>query len=182
MVSIIIDNDLLLRTYQPDDAAGLFQVVNENRAHLRTWLQWVDSTQKQDHSLQFIQYSIVQQNAQEALSLGIFHHTRIIGGIGMHHWDQRLKKAQMGYWISKAHEGQGIMTRCCTRFLDFLFDKLQLNKVELHFVPQNLRSAAIAKRLGFTVEGVIRQSHERNGSLEDIVVTGLLQSEWTRKC
>lgn len=178
MVSILIDDDLLLRTYQPDDAACLFRVVDENRTHLRTWLQWVDGTRKQEHSLQFIQQSIAQQNAQEALALGIFHQQDIIGGIGMHDWNQHLKKAAIGYWIAKSYEGKGIITRCCTRFLDFLFDKLQLNKAELHFVPQNERSAAVARRLGFTLEGIIRQSHERNGTLEDIAITGLLRTEW----
>lgn len=184
MVSIIIDNDLLLRTYQPDDAALLFQAVDANRQHLRTWLPWADHNRKQEHSLQFIQQSIVQQNAQEALILGIFMDRVIIGGISMHHWDHSLRKAQLGYWIAANHQGKGVMTRCCSRFIGFLFDKLSLNKIEIHFAAGNERSAVIARKLGFTIEGIIRQSLELQGRLEDRVIAGLLRTEWTfsEKC
>lgn len=156
----------------------MFRAVNESREHLRPWLVWVDSTTRQEHSLQFIQVSLQQQNNQEALALGIFHKRKIIGGIGMHEWDHVLEKAQLGYWVSKDFEGKGIISTCLERFIDFLFDKVGLNKLEIHFVPSNTRSATIAKRLGFKVEGVLRDSYVINGSFTDLVVTGLLKKEW----
>jgi ribosomal-protein-serine acetyltransferase len=178
MVSILIGDDLLLRSYELEDAAELFRAINESRAHLRLWLEWVDDTTKQEHSLQFIQQSLQQLHNQEALALGIFHKRKIIGGIGMHHWDHRVKKVQIGYWISKEYEGKGIITKCTYRLIDFLFDKLGLNKVELHFVSNNKRSAAIADRLGCLIEGMNRQSSLLNGKLEDVVITGILKKEW----
>lgn len=178
MVSIIIDNNILLRSYQLDDAPELYNAVNRSRKHLQPWLEWVSKTTKPEQSLQFIQQSLHQLNTQEALALGIFFNDRIIGGIGMHHWDQSTKRAQVGYWISEEFEGKGIINSCLTRFIDFLFEKIGLNKIEVHFVPANLRSAKVAERLGCRVEGVIRQSCIRNGRPEDIVITGLLRSEW----
>lgn len=178
MVSILIDDDILLRTYQLDDNQELFIAIDESRQHLRPWLNWVDNTTKPEHSLHFIQHSLHQLHAQEGIALGIFHKRAIIGGIGMHHWDQTISKAQLGYWISKAYEGKGIINTCMTRFIDFLFEKVGLNKLEIHFITNNQRSARVAEKLGFKVEGVIRESSLRNGILEDIVVTGLLRSEW----
>ena len=52
-----------------------------------------------------------------------------------------------------------------------------MNKIEIHFVRTNERSAKIAERLGFKIEGIIRQSTIRNGMPEDVVVAGLLKSE-----
>jgi ribosomal-protein-serine acetyltransferase len=181
VVSILIDNNLLLRSYHVEDARDLFQAVNESRAHLRPWLIWVDSTTKQEHSLQFIQMSLQQQHSQEALALGIFYNRKIIGGIGMHHWDHVLEKAYLGYWISKEYEGQGIVNKCLERFIDFIFDKVGLNKLEIHFIPSNKRSACVAERLGFKVEGVLRDSYVVNGVFTDIVITGLLKKEWHDK-
>ena len=40
------------------------------------------------------------------------------------------------------------------------------------------RSAAVAERLGFTKEGVLRQSEMRNGRLHDFSIYGLLAAEW----
>lgn len=178
MVSILVDDDIQMRSYTPDDAAELFRCIQASRQHLRPFLSWVDTTTKPEHSLQFIQNTLVQQNNQEALALGIFRQRELIGGIGMHQWDHYLRKAQVGYWLAKDYEGQGIMCRCAIRFIDFLFDKLDLNKIEMHLLPHNTRSAALTQKLGAKVEGVLRQSIKVNGKLEDVVVTGILRSEW----
>ncbi len=178
MVSILIDDALLLRSFQPDDVPELFRAVDESRLHLRPWLRWVDATTRPEHILQFIQRTMHQLHNQEALELGIVHNRKIIGGIGMHNWDHTLKKAYIGYWIRKEYEGQGIMYRCLQHFVDFLFEKPGLNKIEIHFMPGNTRSGVLAQRLGCKVEGVIRQSYFMNGKLEDLVITGLLKNEW----
>jgi ribosomal-protein-serine acetyltransferase len=155
--------------------------VNSSRKHLLPWLDWISKTTRPEHSLQFIQQSLHQLHTQEALALGIFYNDRIIGGIGMHHWDLPTKRAQLGYWISEEWEGKGVMNICLTRFIDFLFEKIGLHKIEIHFVPANKHSAKVAARLGAKVEGVIRQCCIRNGQIEDIVMTGLLKSEWKGK-
>lgn len=178
MVSILIDDDLLLRSFQPEDAPALFKAVDSSRKHLRPWFPWVDATTKPEHSLQFIQQSLTMQNNQEGLALGIIYKREIIGSMGMHNWNHDLKRAQLGYWISEQYEGKGIVSTCLMSFIDFLFEKVGLNKVEIQFMPANERSAAVANRLGFKVEGVIRQSHLLNGAYKDLVVTGLLKSEW----
>ncbi len=178
MVSITVNNDILLRSYVAEDAADLFEAINNSRQHLHPWLDWVDKTTKPEHSLQFVQQSLHQLNTQEALALGIFFNDKLIGGIGMHHWELSTKRAQVGYWISMEYEGKEIMTKSLVKFIAFLFEKIGLNKIEIHFVPANRRSAKLAERLDFKIEGVIRQSIIRNGMPEDLVITGLLKSEW----
>ncbi|MBS1616861.1 MAG: GNAT family N-acetyltransferase, partial [Bacteroidetes bacterium] len=181
MTSILIDDDLLLRSYKLEDAADLFHCVDLSRAHLRPFLNWVDHTTQVAHSLQFIQSSLAQQNAGEALSLGIFLQQEhcLIGGIGLHHWHQDEKRAQIGYWVAKEFEGRGFMTRSASRLVDFAFQKLGLNKVEIHCLSRNSRSLALAHRLGFQTEGCIRQSYRSvAGALEDVVVSGMLRDEW----
>ncbi len=178
MVSIIIDNDITLRSFATDDAEALFNKVNESRFHLSPWLDWINNTTKVEHSLKYIQDSLYELEMQEALHLGVFLNNKIIGGIGMHNWDKKTKRAQIGYWIGKEYEGKGIIYKCLIRFIDFLFDKIGLNKIEIHFVPGNIRSVRVSERLGFKIEGIIRQSLQRNGFIEDHVITGLLKSEW----
>jgi len=178
LVSIIIDNDTSLCTYTSDDAQKLFTAINNSRKHLRPWLDWVDKTTKMEHTLHFIQHSLQQANAHEGIALGIFYKQNIIGGVGMHQWDHKLKKAQIGYWISKEYEGQGIMFKSLQRFIDFLFVKTGLNKIEIHFAASNKRSAKLAERLGCKVEGIIRQSVLRHGKIESMVIAGLLKNDW----
>ena len=178
MVSIIIDDELLLRTLQPADAQELFTLVHASREHLRPWLPWVDVTTDAGHSMQFIHQSIVNQNNQSGMALGIVYKGRLIGSMGMHNWDHALKKAQLGYWIAKEYQGRGVISACLKGFIGFLFGKVGLNKIEIQFIVSNKRSAAVAERLGFKVEGILRQSYILNGNYHDIAVTGMLKTEW----
>lgn len=181
MVSILIDDELLLRTLQPVDAQELFSVVQASREHLRKWLPWVDMTTNAEHSMQFIHQSIVNQNNQSAMVLAVTYKQQIIGTIGMHDWDHGLNKAQLGYWIAKDFEGKGIMNNCLKGFISFLFGKVGLNKIEIQFIVSNKRSAAVAEKLGFKIEGIIRQGHILNGVYHDIVITGMLKTEWRQQ-
>ena len=181
MLSIEIDEDLLIRTYTPDDAAELFSAIDGSRKHLQPWLNWVGSTTKPEHSLQFIQNSLEQLRMQEGLALGIFYKGSIAGGIGMHEWDQNTRRAQVGYWLAQGHEGKGLVHRSLNKFAAHLFEKIGLNKIEVRFAPANKRSARVAERLGCQVEGVIRQCIMRNGVQDDVVVAGILKHEWKAK-
>jgi ribosomal-protein-serine acetyltransferase len=162
-----IDEHLMLRPYQSTDADLLFAAIDRERKHLGPWLGWVAHTTRPKHSL--------------ALPLGIFFKGEIVGGIGMHDWIQDTKCAQVGYWIAKEHEGKGIVARSVTALLDYLFVVVGINKAEIRFVVANNRSAALAHRLGFKTEGILRQSFTRNGMIEDLVVTGMLKSEWVQR-
>jgi len=178
MVSIYVDEQLAVCSFKDDDAASLFAAIDTNRVHLQPWLDWVGKTTKPEHSLQFIQDAAYQREHQEGLALGIFKAGRLIGGIGMHDWHHPTGRAQVGYWIGKEHEGQGIVSQCLQKFIDHLFSRIGLNKVEIRFVPANVRSAALAGRLGFRTEGIIRQSIMNNGLIDDLVVTGMLKKDW----
>ena len=178
MATIDIDPQIQIRSYQPEDAAELFEAISASRAHLHPWLDWVDKTTKPEHSQQFIRQALQEAHEQRSQSLGIFYDGRIIGGIGMHEWHQPTRRAQVGYWITKEYEGKGIIYKCLSAFITYLFDKVGLNKIEIHFIPANTRSAKVAERLGCKVEGVIRQSVLRNGVPQDMVVAGVLRGEW----
>jgi len=181
LVNITVNNDIVLRSWTPEDADALFAAVQHSRQHLGPWLNWVQQTTKPEHSLQFIKYSQQAVENQESLALGIFFGNMVVGGVGMHQWNHLVKKAQIGYWIAKDYEGRGIVTASLKVFLDFLFQKAGLNKIEIHFSPSNKRSASVAEKLGARVEGIIRESTLRNGIIEDVVMAGILKTEWTMR-
>jgi ribosomal-protein-serine acetyltransferase len=145
---------------------------------LRPWLLWVDATLKEEHSLEYIRAARQELDDQSSIALGIFRNNRLIGGIGMHNWDHRIRKAQLGYWLVKDEEGKGVLQRCATVLISYLFEQVQLNKLELHYLPNNKRSAAVAQRLGFTIEGLLRDQFLMNGMLHNMVICGLLRREW----
>jgi len=170
-------DNVVLRNYTEDDAAELFRVIDDNRSHLRNFMTWTDVTLKEEHSLEFIRTAHQNLHEQKGIAYGIFKDEKLIGGIGMHQWNHTLRKAEIGYWIAKEEEGKSIMYDAARTFIRFLFDQIQLNKIELLFKKDNTRSAQLAKRLNFTIEGVLRESLLMHGSFHDIVVAGLLKRE-----
>lgn len=178
MATILLDQHLQLRPYELDDFQALFDAINNSRQHLGPWLNWVANTTRAEHSLEFIQQAQHQRHTLEALALGIFYDNMVIGGVGMHDWRHDTGRAQVGYWITKEFEGRGIIARSLEGLIDYLFRVTGLNKIEIHYVPANIRSAHVAEKLGFRLEGIIRHSTMRNGMPEDTIVTGLLRNEW----
>lgn len=178
MATIVIDDHILLRDLAAEDAGPLFATIDRERQHLGPWLNWVAKTTRQEHSAEFIQRAHTQVHDQSGLALGIFYDGEIIGLTGMHNWDHDTKRAELGYWISRGHEGKGIVSRALAGFMDHLFTHAGLNKIEIRYIPANKRSGRVAERLGFRIEGVLRKAVMSNGAAEDIVVTGLLKTEW----
>lgn len=178
MVSILVDDDLLMRSWTAEDAPAHFLAVEENRAHLRPWLPWAERSTKPEHSAQYIQLTQALAAKGEAIHLGIFYAGRVIGGAGLHDCDARVRSASVGYWIAKDFESRGIMRQCLSRLVDFAFDSWGLQRLELRCAKGNVRSAALAQRLGFVQEGMLRRAYSRQGAAEDLLVMGLLREEW----
>ncbi|WP_344462655.1 GNAT family protein [Kitasatospora kazusensis] len=90
------------------------------------------------------------------------------------------RSGEVGYWLDADFEGRGLVTRAVTAVLDHAFGRLGLERVELRTIPANERSRSVARRLGFTQEGVLRAAAAFADGRRDEVVYGLLAAEWHR--
>jgi ribosomal-protein-serine acetyltransferase len=54
-----------------------------------------------------------------------------------------------------------------------------MNRVEVRAGVENLRSRRVAERLGFSLEGVMREAERVGGRFVDHAVYSILASEWT---
>ena len=70
------------------------------------------------------------------------------------------------------------MTRACAAMVSYAFREWPLNRVQIRCATGNVRSCAIPQRLGFTREGVIRQSEWLYDHFVDLVLYSMLASEW----
>jgi len=85
---------------------------------------------------------------------------------------------EIGYWLSESFQGKGLMTDAARAVVAYLFDELDLNRVEIHCAAGNVKSAAIPRRLGFTLEGTSREGQLLNGRYQDILRFSMLKREW----
>ena len=84
----------------------------------------------------------------------------------------------IGYFAFEPCTGKGYMSEGVALVLDSAFDELGLNRVEVNVQPGNVRSLALARRLGFRREGFSRKYLLIDGKFRDHVRTALLAEDW----
>ncbi len=87
---------------------------------------------------------------------------------------------QLGYtWYGKAFRGTGLNTHCKFLLLQHAFESWNMARVEFRADNRNERSIAAMKKIGCTVEGIIR-SHMPNleGGRRDSILLSILLEEW----
>lgn len=173
-----IDSHLALRSLNPSDAATLFALVDTNRAYLRQWLPWLDASQTVDDLLGFIHSGTIRAKENNGFDSAICYDTQIVGIDSLNYivWDNRL--SNIGYWLAEPYQGHGIVTRACKAVLNHGFTILNLNRIEIRCAPKNLRSQAVAKRLGLTYEGTLRDAEWLYDRFVDHHIYSMLQREW----
>lgn len=178
---IRIDDDTELSLLEERDAPELFTLVNENRAHLRSWLPWVDATRSVEDERAFIRSISTQRRNNTGFACVIRYKGQAAGTISYHPIDWLSRRVEIGYWLGASFQGKGLMTKACTAMVSYAFDEWHLNKVEIRCAIGNTRSCAIPQRLGFTREGVIRQAEWLYDHFVDLVLYGILASEWQKR-
>lgn len=112
------------------------------------------------------------------LLTGIFDGGVLVGCVALFHVEPRTRTGELGYWISAGAEGRGLVTKGCRAIAAYAFEDLGLRRLEIKCAATNTRSAAVAERLGFALEGRLRQAEPVRERWDDLLLYGLLAEEW----
>lgn len=179
-MKIQIESDLFLSQLSPEDAPELFSLVDTNRKYLREWLPWLDSNTELTDTQSFIQFTLDSFQDNQNVTFGIRHHDELVGIVGQHQVNWSNHYTEIGYWLSEEKSGRGIMSKSVTALLDYSFNTLELNMVSLAAATENYDSRNVAKRLGFKLDGILRQKECLYGKFVDHAVYSLLKSEFKK--
>jgi ribosomal-protein-serine acetyltransferase len=174
--SLESDADLMLLTQR--HAEEVFALVDRNRVHLRQWMPWVPPEYSLEDASAFLKRSLDGFAKHGYFQAGIRVERKLAGIIGFHEPNEGNKHITIGYWLSQDMQGRGLMTRACRAMVNHAIHDRGMNRVEIRCAPDNVKSRAVPRRLGFTEEGVVRQDQWIDGRYEDSVVYGMLASEW----
>lgn len=106
-----------------------------------------------------------------------------IGEINYNEYDARNQKSEFGIKICEINEqGKGYGEDALRCFIDFMFKNLNLNKIELTTMKENIRAQNLYKKLGFKEIGIIREAYfnSKYGKFSDIVYMDILKNEWLK--
>src|SRR5690606_31666855 len=126
----------------------------------------------------FVEMAVLNRKLRKDFVYKICLDDRMIGLIGTKETDLINKSTEIGYWLSKDFQSQGIMTKSVDALTSNLFDTLNLERIQICCAVGNQRSINIPKRLGFKLEGT-----KRNGEwigdfqFRDLLVFSKLKSD-----
>jgi ribosomal-protein-serine acetyltransferase len=167
-----------IRPLEPWQAEAFASYVAEHRAHLAPWLPWASAITDTAGAQAFLQRYADGEAADGRRIYSLWLDGVMVGGCLFRIFEVALRSCEIGVWLSPAAQGHGLMTRACHELIRWAVEERGINRIEWRCVPHNTRSIAVAKRLGMTHEGTLRQSFPFNDELLDVEVWSLLASEY----
>jgi RimJ/RimL family protein N-acetyltransferase len=169
----LLTERLVIRTPAESDAAQLVEAIAETIDRLRPWMPWAD------HIPTLAEAAENCRQAEQAFRAGRDHRVHLflrdsltfVGGSGLHRIDWSVPKVEIGYWVRDSCTGKGYITEAVRELSRYALEELEANRVEIRMNATNAKSRGVAERLGFTLEGILR-NHARgmDGSLRDTCI------------
>jgi len=180
MFKIEIDNELHLELIHPSHAQEIFDLVERNRELFRTWFEWVDSSKSVEDTEAFINHELQNYANHLCVNCMIFYNNRLVGNVGLFGMRKSygVKQAILGYWLDADFHGKGVMHRAAKKMIEIGFEYYNLDKIILQCAVLNSRSCNVAKKLGFTHEGLQRDEIKLNGTIMDMNLYAILKRDW----
>ena len=85
--------------------------------------------------------------------------------------------AHLGYTLAPEHQGRGYASEAAGVMVDALFAHTDVHRIVASLDPQNLASMRVVEQLGFTFEGLARQSEPIRGEWLDDMRFAILRSD-----
>ena len=171
---------VVVRPYREEDAQTLFEAVNESREHIRPWLPFADAHQTVEESRDWIIHQQANFLLRNDIALCLLDKTsdKFVGGIGLHSRDWKARSFEIGYWLRVSATGHGYVTEAVKMLTDYAFTHLTANRIMIRCDARNTQSAAVAQRLGFVLEGRLRNDGvDTSGNLRNTLVFSLIPGD-----
>lgn len=169
---------LILRRYKIEDADAMYKNWASD-SEVTKFLMWpphssvdvsrgiIEDWLKEYPDEKYYQWAIVlKANGDEP-----------IGGIGVVHMNEDISMVHIGYCLGRAWWRRGIMSEALKAVMDFMFDTVEVNRIESRHDPRNPNSGKVMQKCGMKYEGTLRSADWNNQGICDACYYALLRSE-----
>ena len=167
---------LRLRPFRAGDLKALHALYSDAE-NLRYW--GVDPSPSLDETRRQMRWHVAYHPFQYVLwAVEDKKSKRLVGMINYHRREMRERRVEVGWIMAPGLQGKGLMTEAARALLRHLIDRLRIHKVEALIRRENKPSVALAKRLGFRLEGgPIRDRWWVGGKWHSVMLYGLVAGE-----
>lgn len=168
-----INESIYISLIELSFASSYEKLVKDYYLHLKEFLAWPYFCKNENDFEDFIRKSLDDYKDGKSMVCTIFFEDKIVGNISFNKIDKSLKKVSIGYWLNSLYEGKGIITNCCMALVDYAFEDLEMEKVEIAVAEYNYKSRAVCDRLGMKLEGIISNCENINGKIVNHAIYSL---------
>ncbi|AVH56332.1 MULTISPECIES: GNAT family N-acetyltransferase [Streptomyces] len=109
---------------------------------------------------------------------GLWLDGKLVGGVLFLNFDAERGNCEVGCWLEPAGTGRGLVTRAMRVLIDWAVGARGIHRVEWHASSANEPSINVARRLGMSRDGVLRENYPHRGVRADTEVWSVLAPEW----
>lgn len=172
---------LLLGCWDLQDARMMQEAVSESVDSLLPYLPWAKGEPFDWHAKLAVirRFRACYDMGQECV-MGIFEKDRSagLGGTGLHARGGSLAP-EIGYWIRKSRQNQGLATEVTRALLHVAFELSAAERVEIFCDARNMASVRVIEKAGFRDEGTKRHAQkDSEGIWQDLRAWSMLREEY----
>jgi RimJ/RimL family protein N-acetyltransferase len=171
---------LTIRGPLPGDGPAVREAVLESQHELKPWMPWAMEVQTEEQYEVRVREGQLKFLAREDLwmSMWLKGTDTYVGGSGLHRIDWNVPRFEIGYWVRTRFAGQGYITEAVKGITTLAFDTLGARRVEIRCDVKNTRSAAVARRAGYTLEATFHSdARDHFGKLRDTYIFARVRTE-----
>nr|WP_026694750.1 GNAT family N-acetyltransferase [Peribacillus kribbensis] len=149
---------LYIRPCMPGDGKDVYEAVMASKTELAEWLPFARKDTALEETEEGVRKSYAKFIAREDIRLHIYRSEdgHFVGSTGFHRMNWEVPKVEIGYWADTRYSGNGYITEAVDALTQFAFTYFKAKRVEIRCDSRNTRSRRIPEKLGFALEGVLR--------------------------
>jgi RimJ/RimL family protein N-acetyltransferase len=106
---------------------------------------------------------------------------QLLGWVHLSKIEPEHGRAEIGILVAPEYRGHGIGRIGMELMLEVAFDQLRLHRIYLTTRAINQRGISLYEKIGFSIEGHLREHTFIQGKFYDTIIMGILSQEWYLK-
>ncbi|MEU7580215.1 GNAT family protein [Streptomyces sp. NPDC041068] len=178
MFAISLGDGAELSPLEPWQAEEFLAHMDRGRDYIGRYVGLPDVAADLDAARSWLQLYADRTAADTGRLYGIRLDGRLVGGVLFRVFDTKTGTCEAGCWLEPDAAGRGLVTRAVRTVVDWAVDERGMHRVEWLVAAENTASINVAKRLGMSRDGVLRENDPYRGVRQDTEVWSVLAPEW----
>jgi RimJ/RimL family protein N-acetyltransferase len=170
----LTDGVVTLRAWRDTDVGALTALMDD--PEIARWTR-APSPYEERHAIEWLatHSTLIRRRAELPMAIVAAEGGELLGSVALRFPEDG--RGEFGYLLGRQARGRGVATRALRLYAAWAFEELGIERLEVLVQPDNEPSLALAERVGFKREGLLRSQTVLRGKRVDMVVLGMLRGE-----